>query len=79
MTAGRCLTSPAEEEEEEEEGVVAAEKLGLSLSDGRIAEAIVLVSGYELKQRKLEFKIHIFLSNLVYLQKRPIYFDSCCI
>lgn len=55
ITAGRGLTLPANEEEEEEEGDVAAEKFGLSLSDGRIAEAILLFSGCELKRRKLEF------------------------
>lgn len=43
MTAGRSLTSPAEEEEKD--GDVAAEKLGLSLSDKTIAEAILLFSG----------------------------------
>lgn len=37
MTAGRGLKSP------EEDGDVAEEKVGLNLSDGKIAEAIVFV------------------------------------
>lgn len=57
-------------EEEEDDSDVAEEKLGLSLSDGKIAEAILLFSGCELKHRA--FKIHMFLSILPYLHKGPL-------
>lgn len=40
MTAGRGLKSP---EEDEEDSDVAEETMGLSLSDGKIAEAILFV------------------------------------
>lgn len=41
--------------EEEEDGDVAAEKLGLSLNDVTIAEAIFWLVAIKLKRRKLEF------------------------